>query len=478
MKRIIVILVIIGFSLPTRIAAQSYEELFNDFVQQSQQMFKEFSDSVNRQFAEAMAANMRTYNGELPKVKDPKPMPDKLPEVNKDNIPKLPIVKPLLQPKQPQTNPIDVEPVSQESVPVYSPLDQYDFLNFNLFGDNIRMIKKPFPERLKGLAVEDVSDFWIQLSECDYKDMLQRCQIAREQKGFNDWAIYQLVLRMAQQVYDHQYNEQVVMAVFLLNQLGLEAKVGFAKTHLFCLIAVEQQLYGISFVDIDDFRYYFFEIDPYYINKKTLLFRTYHLQYPNETQSLDMNIRKPLKNEFSSPEEENEILMNMNMIELFKTYPTVDIEVYANASPSETFCQSVDRSLRPYIQTQSTYEAVSFLLSFMHHSFKYATDEEQFGYEKTFFCEENFYYPYNDCEDRSVLFVFLVRHLLNLDVVLIDYPGHIATAVHFPTEVEGESVIYNGKRYVICDPTYLGASVGMEMSTYKPSDRKVIPVGK
>ena len=42
-----------------------------------------------------------------------------------------------------------------------------------------------------------------------------------------------------------------------------------------------------------------------------------------------------------------------------------------------------------------------------------------------------FYYPYCDCEDRSVLYSYLVRNLLKLDVVLLDYPNHIATAVCF-----------------------------------------------
>ena len=136
----------------------------------------------------------------------------------------------------------------------------------------------------------------------------------------------------------------------------------------------------------------------------------------------------------------------------------------------------MERVFRPYLKTQTTLEAVDFLLAYVQYGFEYALDTEQFGYEKPFFCEENFYYPKNDCEDRAVLFSFLVRHLLHLDVVLIEYPGHIATAVHFPTEVKGESVMYKGKRYVICDPTYIGASVGVEMTGFTPADRTVVPL--
>ena len=308
--------------------------------------------------------------------------------------------------------------------------------------------------------------------------MLQRCHIARQQQAFNDWAVYQLVLRMAQQTYDHQYNEQVVMTVFLLNQLGMEAKVGFAQTHLFCLIAVEQQLYGISFVDIAGKRYYVFELDPYYNHiKSSKAFRTYDIPFPESTHSLDMNLPRPLKS-METTNAEKEIHINLSMIELFKTYPQVDMSVYANATPSKLFCESIEQAFKPYLKTQSTYDAVSFLLAYLQYGFDYATDDEQFGFEKPFFCEENYYYPYNDCEDRSVLFSFLVRHLLHLDVVLIDYPGHVAAAVHFPTEVKGEYVQHKGKKYVICDPTYIGAPVGATMPGMDNHTAKIIPIRK
>ena len=229
-------------------------------------------------------------------------------------------------------------------------------------------------------------------------------------------------------------------------------------------------------MDIAGKRYYVFELDPYYNHiKSSKAFRTYDIPFPESTHSLDMNLPWPLKS-METTNAEKEIHINLSMIELFKTYPQVDMSVYANATPSKLFCESIEQAFKPYLKTQSTYDAVSFLLAYLQYGFDYATDDEQFGFEKPFFCEENYYYPYNDCEDRSVLFSFLVRHLLHLDVVLIDYPGHVAAAVHFPTEVKGEYVQHKGKKYVICDPTYIGAPVGMEMPDFTPDDRSVIPL--
>lgn len=453
-----------------QLQAQNFEDAFNAFARQNRQSFNRFADSVNRQFAEAMVANMKSYVGALPKVRDPKPKPKTPPEVKQDD-------KPILLIEKPHWPSAAVVGELYDNIPTPS-LERTMFLYFNLFGKCVQLPKQPFPDKLTGITPKHVSDFWIQLSECDYQGMLQACKDARGKSAFNDWAVCQLVLEMARNTYPGLYNEQAVLVVFLLNQLGLEAKVGFDDKHLFCLIALEQQVYGISYANIANHRYYTFETDPSYLAQGARPFRTYDMPFPKQTRGLDMHIRRSF-NPISNTEQEipdTVVKVNRNMIEFYNTYPQVDIEVYANAQPSKEFVQSIDKIFRPYLSTLSAYDAVEYLLTYLQYGFEYALDTDQFGYEKPFFCEEIFYYPKNDCEDRAVLFSFLVRHLLHLEVVLIDYPGHIATAVHFPMEVKGESVMYNGKRYVICDPTYLGAAIGVEMQGFTAADRTVVPL--
>ena len=68
----------------------------------------------------------------------------------------------------------------------------------------------------------------------------------------------------------------------------------------------------------------------------------------------------------------------------------------------------------------------------------------------------------------------MVRDLLGLDVILVFYPGHLATAVAFNKPVEGDYINLNGKRYTICDPTYIGAPVGETMPDMDNQTAKVI----
>jgi hypothetical protein len=127
--------------------------------------------------------------------------------------------------------------------------------------------------------------------------------------------------------------------------------------------------------------------------------------------------------------------------------------------------------LAKIIEGKSEIEAANILLRFVQTAFKYKTDIDQFGYEKYFIPEETIYYPYSDCEDRAILYSYLVKNMLNLDTVLLDYPGHVATAINLKGSVGGDFVDFEGKRYYVADPTYINANIGMTMpnvAKYKP----------
>ena len=62
---------------------------------------------------------------------------------------------------------------------------------------------------------------------------------------------------------------------------------------------------------------------------------------------------------------------------------------------------------------------------------------------------------------------------MGLEVVLLDYPDHLATAVCFKGKVAGDFVEVDGKRFVVCDPTYIGAGLGLSMPAYKTAKPNV-----
>ena len=72
----------------------------------------------------------------------------------------------------------------------------------------------------------------------------------------------------------------------------------------------------------------------------------------------------------------------------------------------------------------------------------------------------------------------LVRDLLGLNVILVYYPGHLATAVEFKEYVPGDYITLDSRRYLVCDPTYIGATIGMTMPEMDNTSAKVILLQK
>jgi hypothetical protein len=56
---------------------------------------------------------------------------------------------------------------------------------------------------------------------------------------------------------------------------------------------------------------------------------------------------------------------------------------------------------------------------------------------------------------------------LGLQTVGLEYPEHMATAVSFTSPQTGDIIVFKNNRYVISDPTYINAPVGMCMPQFK-----------
>lgn len=58
----------------------------------------------------------------------------------------------------------------------------------------------------------------------------------------------------------------------------------------------------------------------------------------------------------------------------------------------------------------------------------------------------------------------------------IVYFGAVRATVKFSSDIPGDQVIYNNKKYVICDPTYINADVGACMPQFKSVSPNVIRI--
>ena len=182
------------------------------------------------------------------------------------------------------------------------------------------------------------------------------------------------------------------------------------------------------------------------------------------------------------PNVQVQIQVNENLIDFYNTYPASEVNgnfmtkwaMYANTPLDEHVKEKLYPALMDKINGLSQLDAVNKLLNWVQTAFAYEYDDKVWGHDRAFFAEETLYYPYCDCEDRAILFTRLVRDLLGLKTILVFYPGHLASAVCFTDKVAGDYIMLDGKRFIITDPTYIGAPVGNTMPDMDNTQASVI----
>ena len=70
----------------------------------------------------------------------------------------------------------------------------------------------------------------------------------------------------------------------------------------------------------------------------------------------------------------------------------------------------------------------------------------------------------------------MLRKILNIETIALDYPGHVALAVRTRVRPGDHLITHQGKKYVIADPTYINAALGNVMPKLKNTLPEVIPV--
>ena len=390
---------------------------------------------------------------------------------------------PNAQPTAPATKPV-VVPVTPPAVKPSAPTGELftassDKQMVNFCGQKVYVDKS-----LKGVCSignmreNAIADAYEAMCKADYKVLVDDCRKVKKELNLNDWGIF-LFVREASKTLCTDENAAVVMQQFLLNELGYKSKMARRadRNQMLLFVAADCQVYGHPYFTKDGLNYYNLT------SNESCQFYMCQEDSPKAKSKLNMQVNHaPALNagmvnsvhKNRSGSVAVSVDVPKSLMEFYGSMPQCDYSVYVNAEVNPSVASKVLSTLAPLVNGKGEAEAANLLINFVQTGFQYATDQEQFGYEKPFFVEELFYYPYCDCEDRSVLYSYLVRNLLKLDVVLLDYPNHIATAVCFNENVSGDFVTVGGKKYVVCDPTYIGASIGKAMPQFKNVAAKVL----
>ena len=370
------------------------------------------------------------------------------------------------------------------------PLDQGETFEFSFYGEtlNAASIKTV---QVKSLCDDDVAEAWHKYKKRDLAPVLLSLRSLSEELGLNDWFVFELVRSYADELLcSSSPKDRVLLEHYLLASMGYDVRLARTERQLVLLLPIEQEVYEHCFVKIDNKDYYLFfddlesnenEVSVLYPcdPSKNVVGKGQSISLLFDGQPLKIRSGEDKACELDDGRIRVECKVNEGVMKMLKNYPLMDLQSYVTSVVLPQFQDSILEQMKPQIEDMTQCEAANALLHFVQHVFAYENDQEYHGHEKFYFIEENFYYDYNDCEDRSILYAFLVRSLLGLDVQIVVYPDHECTAVRFTDCLTyGNGYYFGGEFYLICDPSYVGARIGKCMPKYRALEPKIYVVKK
>ncbi|HTY01525.1 MAG TPA: hypothetical protein VMG09_15990 [Bacteroidota bacterium] len=467
------------------------EEEFKKWKNEEDAKFQQFKDKNDQAFYEFLKHEWRGVDMFRGVQRDPIPDPVKLPVYTPPKNQPRPVAPttPAVTLAQP-TPAIPPKPVEAPAPsPVEAPAPPPDAASIDFYGADISV---PLPSELAvklhgDPGKESISGYFAAMAGRPYDRVLHAATSIRTARRLNDWGYCLLLASIGRKMYGSMSNETVLFTWFMLLKSGYMAKVGFTGGQVFLLIPVDGRLFGVPYFSFGDSqRFYAVPLDPKSPVEITQMY-AYEGDYPgastlmrfavSELPSLtNSTASKRLQFEYGGTTYTVPVTFSKDAVRFFEYYPQSDFPVYFDGSISPGAAGSLYAAFEPILKGKSELEAVNVLLRFSQTAFGYKVDKELFGREKPMFPDEVLYYSDSNCKDRAILFSYLVRALIRLEVVGLDYPGHISTAVMFSKDVPGDNIDYQGRRYTICDPTYIGADAGMCMPQFKGVTPSVIPL--
>ncbi len=469
------------------------QDNFQEWRNLQSKRFQDAQSGEDQQFSEFLRAEWEQFEAMEGSISDNTPKPAKTPVYKPDNAVENAVLK-VITKKVELLNIDNPKSVKKEIIKNSTSIKVKNGRTISVSFQNEALsftIDSSMPNHQQG-AIDKwfVATYWENVTKTDYEPLITQLYDFRTQMKLNDWGYGILLKDVAVEIYGENSNLVHLFTWFMLLKSGYEAKVGLSSRDIVLLLPSSSELFGIPYYTFSDLnhKYYTIVFGEEGIDHNSSL-SIYAGKYSNDGKLLDFSlseiatttprfIKKTLEFKYKGNRYGVPIIVDENIANLYRHYPQTSIPTFFSATISPDVEVQLLHSLEKIIRNKSETEAVNLLLRFVQTAFKYQTDDEQFGREKYLIPDETLYYQICDCEDRSILFTQLVKRLTGLEVIGLDYPGHIATAVSFSQPFPGDSIDHNGKQYVICDPTYINADIGMSMPMYKNVNPRLIYLTK
>ncbi len=315
---------------------------------------------------------------------------------------------------------------------------------------------------------KNLKAFYEKLDKAPYQGLLNQLEKYRKNYMLSDWFYYRLLWSTSQELFKNQSdNYKKAFCWFLINKQGFKCTIRFNTKNLWQLYVWSKNDIVNTYFNIKKKRYVALEPS----RNGQDVSRVVYLKWFPKVKSKYFIFNLDSLPKFANPEivkkeivfkangrlDTLSVAINKTILDALADIPQFWTQEYFKPAPSSECSASLLSFFRDRTRGMSDSEVVRYLLSFVRMGFKFADDAVSFGYQKPMVAEEVLYYPTADCEDKSALFFYLVKELLDIDVLVLVYPKHANVAVLLDKPY-GKPFVYNGKQYSVCETNVLGDS--------------------
>jgi hypothetical protein len=309
-------------------------------------------------------------------------------------------------------------------------------------------------------AVELVGE---QLEQLANNDKITDALIKKSRElQLQGWPLYLFFKKASEEILSEKNQPTIALLIaYFLNASGYELAVSLQNNELLLIIRTQSDVYGKLIQEINGKQYFCLNqnpdnwgnlVDPF-SEKGT---NPFNLSLEINQPELLSPLQKEISFNYADSVYKFKIITNGNLPALMDNHPLIQPETYFKTALSPYLINSLVPQLQMAMESMTTENKVAFLMAFTRSAFEYKTDQEGYGRNRPMIAEEVFVNPFSDCEDRAALFYQLNDLLLDLPLVVLDYPNHISIGIAAHTlEVEKDTptIQINQQSYYYCDPT-------------------------
>lgn len=315
------------------------------------------------------------------------------------------------------------------------------------------------------ISEDSVSGFWIAFARSNGNLLADQLMGYRDLLGLGDWGYFQLVKAASNHIFINNPLCSDLLSWALMIRSGFDVRLAYNQKSTAILFPSENTIYSRQFVVIGQRRFY---LDR---EMNSLLLVTYKDPFPDTDRMIDLRFHHSLNfkgklstNKFLyhwyNKDYEFTLRYNPLAVRYYNDYPETEAFIYFETPFSSAFKEDLFGQFYPMLSKMNKAEATAFLQQFVQREFAYPSVNQAKKINELRFPEEIVASKSGDDRSRAVLFSGMVRTILRLPVVGVQFPGHYSTAVSYDEPLEGDFYYWNHEKYIITDPTFLNAPIG------------------